>query len=63
MHDTVIPSSDDLVYTFITLRICPLQRRTHNGCQDPNRMTTFDLEKPEVMKQVKAIVQTHMEPD
>jgi hypothetical protein len=62
MHESGIPSPDDLVCTFITRRVCPLQRHTHkisqmSGSQDqnqyPNRMTPFELEKPEVVKQVK----------
>lgn len=68
MNESGLPSPDDLVRTFITRRISPLQRCTHkicqmSGCQDPSRMTTFELEKPEVRAQVKAIVQTSMEPD
>jgi hypothetical protein len=34
-----------------------------SGCLDPSRMTTFELEKPEVPAQVKAIALTDMEPD
>jgi hypothetical protein len=34
-----------------------------SGCLDPSRMTTFELEKPEVPAQVKVIALTDMEPD
>jgi hypothetical protein len=68
MHKNGTPSPDDLVRTFIIRRVCPLQRRMHKICQMSgylglNQMTTFDLEKPEVVKKVKAITQTHMEVD
>jgi hypothetical protein len=68
MHESGLPSPDDLVRTFITRRISPIQRHSHkicqmSGCQDPTRMTTFELDKPEVLAQVKAIAQTTMEPD
>jgi hypothetical protein len=34
-----------------------------SGCLDPTWMTTSELEKPEVLAQVKAIAQTDMGPD
>jgi hypothetical protein len=68
MHNNDVPSPDDLLHTFIARRISPLQRHTHKfyqmgGCMDPNRMTTFELSKPEVLKKTKDIAQTHMEPE
>jgi hypothetical protein len=60
MNEAGLPTPDDLVRTFMTRRVSPLQRRSHkicqmSGCLDPSRMTTFELEKPEVPAQVKAI--------
>ena len=56
---------DDLIRTFISRRVLPLQHRTHKICQmmgrrDPTRITTFGLTKPEVRRKVKAISETRM---
>jgi hypothetical protein len=54
MSEDKLPTPDDLVRTFITWRVSPLQRCSHkicqmSGCMDPIRMTTFELEKSEVL--------------
>ena len=62
------PTADDIVRTFITHRILPLQRRVHKICQmsgplDPTRISTFELSKPDVVVKVKAIAKTKMSVD
>ena len=57
--------ADDLLVTFISRRISPLQHRTHKICHmsgrhDPNRITTIELTKAEVRRRVKAIAKTTM---
>ena len=59
-------TGDDLLRTFISRRINPLQDQTHKMCvmsgrHDPNRMTTVELSKEEVYRRVKAIARTSME--
>jgi len=58
-------SADDLLATFISRRISPLQRRVHKICHmsgrhDPTRMTTCELTKPQIRMRVKAIARTQM---
>jgi hypothetical protein len=61
-------SADDLLATFISCRVCPLQCRPHKMCfmsgrHDPCRITTFELSKPEVYRRVKAISKTDLAED
>lgn len=61
-------SANDLLATFISHRISPLQRGTHKICHmsgrhDPNRITTIELTKAEVRKRVKAIAKTRLTDD
>jgi hypothetical protein len=61
-------NADDLVLTFISRRVMPLQRRAHKICHmsgrhDPTRTSTFALTKPDIQKKVKAICMTHLEED
>jgi hypothetical protein len=61
-------SANDLLATFISRQISLLQRRTHKICHmsgrhDPNRITTFELTKPEIRRRVKAIAKTKMTDD
>ena len=68
LKDSEGMSSDDLLATFISRRISPLQRRVHKICHmsgrhDPTRMTTFELTKPEIRRRVKAIARTSMTDD
>ena len=56
-------TGDDLVATFVSQRISPLQHRTHKICHmsgrhDPNRHTTVELTKAKIRKRVKAIAKT-----
>ena len=59
---------DDLVATFISCRVLPLQHRSHKICQmsgplDPTRITTVELTNAEIRKKVKAIASTKMSVD
>ena len=59
-------TSDDILRTFISRRISPLQQRTHKICHmssrfDPNRTSTHELSKAEIFRRVKAIAKTPME--
>jgi hypothetical protein len=59
------PKADNIVRTFITRRVLPLQRRVHKICQmsgplDPTRISTFELSKSDVVVKVKAIAKTKM---
>jgi hypothetical protein len=65
-HD--VPTADDIVRTFITRRVLPLQRRCHKICQmsaplDPTRISMLELSKPGVVVKVKAIAKTKMPVD
>lgn len=58
-------TADDLLRTFISRRVCPLQRRVHkichmSGLRDPTRVSTFDLTKAQIRTRVKAIAKTEM---
>ena len=59
-------TGDDLLRTFVSRRVNPLQSRTHKMCvmsgrHDPNRMSTFALSKAEIYRRVKAIAKTSMD--
>jgi hypothetical protein len=46
LNDTTNICADDIVHTFVSRRVLPLQRRVHKICQmtgrkDPTRITTF----------------------
>jgi hypothetical protein len=61
-------TGDDLLATFISRRISPLQLRTHKICHmsgrhDSNRFSTFELTKSQVWKRVWAIATTPMTVD
>lgn len=56
---------DDLLRTFISRRVCPLQDRVHKIChmgglQDPTRVSPFPLSNAEIRRRVKAIAKTSM---
>ena len=58
-------SGEDLVTTFISHRVSPLQRRVHKICHmsgplNPTRMSTFELTKEAVRWRVKAIAMVQM---
>ncbi|KAK1649244.1 hypothetical protein QYE76_067049 [Lolium multiflorum] len=58
-------TADDIVRTFITRRVLPLQRRVHKICQisgrlDPTRISTFKLSKADVVAKAKLISKTKM---
>ena len=61
-------TSDDLIRTFISRRICPLQRRDHKICHmrgalDPTRISKYELNKASVRRRVNAIAATEMTSD
>jgi len=61
-------TSDDLLRTFISRRICALQRRVHKICHmggllDPTRISRHDLNKASVRRRVNAIAATEMTSD
>ena len=46
-------TSDDLLRTFVSRRVCPLQRRVHKICHmsgplDPTRVSTIELDKSQI---------------
>ena len=58
-------SADDLLATFISRRVLPLQRRVHKICHmsgplDPTRVSTVELDKAQIRKRIKAIARTKM---
>ena len=58
-------TSDDLLRTFISRRVCPLQTRAHKICHmsgplDPTRVSRHVLSKEQVAKWVRAIARTNM---
>ena len=58
-------SANDLVATFISRRVSPLQRRVHKICHmsgplDPTRTSTYELNKAQIRRHVKAIARTQM---
>ena len=57
---------DDLLRTFVSRRVCPLQTRVHkifhmSGPLDPTRVSTCLLTKEQVKKRVKAIARSSMD--
>ena len=57
--------SDDLVRTFISRRVSPLQRRDHKICHtrgalDPTRISKHELDKASVFRRVNAIAANEM---
>jgi hypothetical protein len=61
-------SSDDIVRTFVSRRVLPLQRRAHkisqmSGQRDPTRITTFGLCKSDVVLKARQICKTKMSVD
>lgn len=61
-------TSDDLLWTFIIRRVCPLQDRVHkichmSGLQDPTRVSPFPLTKAQIRRRVRAIAKTNMTSD
>jgi hypothetical protein len=59
------PTADDIMRTFITRRVLPLQLRVRKLCQmsgriDTTQKTTFKLSMRDVLAKVKAIAKTHM---
>ena len=61
-------TGEDLVTTFISRRVSPLQRRVHKICHmsgplDPTRTSTFELPKDAIRRRVKAIATVRMTPD
>ena len=62
-HKTV--PGEDLITTFISRRVSPLQRRVHKICHmsghlDPTRTSTFELTKAAIRWRVKAIATVRM---
>jgi hypothetical protein len=60
--------ADDIVCTFISRRVLPLQRRAHKigqmrGRRDPIRITTFGLRKSDVVLKAKQICRTELPAD
>jgi hypothetical protein len=56
-------TADDLLLTFLSRRISPLQWRSHKMCymsgrHDPNRHTTFELTKAAVYRRLKTIAKS-----
>ena len=61
-------TGEDLVTTFISRRVSPLQRRVHKICHmsgplDPTRTNTFELSKDAIWRCVKVIATVRMTPD
>ena len=61
-------TSDDLLRTFISRRVCPLQTRAHKICHmsgplDPTRVSRKLLSKAQVAQRVRAIARTNMADD
>ena len=53
-------TADDLLATFISRRVSPLQRRVHKICHmsgplDPTRTSTIELDKAQIRRRVKSI--------
>ncbi|KAK1683551.1 hypothetical protein QYE76_044399 [Lolium multiflorum] len=67
MKDTNI-CSDDIIRTFISRRVLPLQRRAHKMCEmygpgDPTKITGLPLSKKDVVRKARQICQTAMPED
>jgi hypothetical protein len=62
------PTADDIVRTFITRWVLPLQHRVHKTCQmsgrlDTTQISTFKLSKEDVIDKAKLITKTRMPVD
>ena len=58
-------TADDLLATFISRRVLPLQRRVHKICHmsgplDPTRVSTVELDNAQIRRRIKAIARTKM---
>ena len=58
-------TADDLLATFISRRVSPLQHRVHKICHmsgpfDPTRTSMFELDKAKIRRRIKAIARTKM---
>ena len=58
-------TSDDLLRTFISRRVCPLQTRGHKICHmsgplNPTRVSRKVLSKEQVARRVRAIARSNM---
>ena len=58
-------TGDDLLRTFVSRRVSPLQKRAHKMCHmsgrfDPTRMSTFELTPVQIFQRVRAIAKTAM---
>ena len=58
-------TADDLLMTFVSHRVSPLQCRVHKICHmsgplDPTRMSTVELDKGQIRRRVKSIARTRM---
>jgi hypothetical protein len=54
---------EDIIACFISLRVSPLQRRSHKICQmsgamDPTRHSTYELSPADILRRVKDIYKT-----
>ena len=61
-------NADDLLYTMVARRVCPLQRRVHkiydmSGLLDPTRLSRHQLNRSDVMKRVRAIATSTLKDD
>ncbi|KAK1614286.1 hypothetical protein QYE76_019803 [Lolium multiflorum] len=61
-------SSDDIVRSFLSRRVLPLQRRAHkmsqiSGQRDPTRITTFSLSPKDLILKAKQIYRNTLRPD
>ena len=60
-------TAEDLLCTFVSRRVCPLQARVHKICHmsgryDPTRVSIFTLTQEQVYRRVQAIAQAEMDP-
>ena len=61
-------TAEDLLCTFVSRRVCPLQARVHKICHmsgryDPTRVSIFTLTQAQVYRRVQAIAQAEMDED
>ena len=59
-------TADDLLWSFVSHQVCPLQTRVHKICHmsgplDPTQVSTCLLSKEQVKMRVKAIARSNME--
>jgi hypothetical protein len=65
LNDTTGICADDIVRTFVSRGVLPLQHRAHKirqvtGRKDPSRITTFSLSKSDVVLKAKQICKIKM---